>query len=122
MASLIRSLNIRDKRHHDGPVAGGTFWALASVASFPASAQVAKADAAHLLRHGTLWLQDASKPGSWVQVTSSADLGVFRVGDGSLVDGTVSVAPFLPELYFVPKNWRGARAVQRAQRRAITAA
>lgn len=117
---LARSIDIHpsQRRVHAGPVAGGTFWALDGLNDLPTDHRLAKADASYLILHGNLYVQDATRPGTWSPVR---DVIFHRVvQDGSLVDGTflVSVRPYLPELYYSPKTWRGRRAIRRAIQRA----
>lgn len=122
---LVRSIDVPASRksRHLGPVAGGSFWAIAGLNDLPACHRVASADAAYLLRYGALFIQDAVHPAGWTQISSAKELRQFRLSvvDGSMVDETlrISVVPFLPELYFVPRSWRGRRAVRRAQHRAM---
>lgn len=123
MTELVRSIEIRkqDRYVHAGPVGGGCFWALATVNDLPANHRLARADAAYLLRHGDLYMQDATRPGTWRAVTSTAELGGFSASleDKYEACETRFIArPYLPELYFVPRTWRGLRAIRRAESRA----
>lgn len=124
--NLTRTLEIPacEKRLRNGPCAGGTFWALGGLIAYPAEHRVARADAGYLLKHGDLYFQPTTQADAWVKAGSLDDLRQFRriVVDGSLVDGTgyVTALPFLPEFYYVPRSWRGRRAVERAHRRACT--
>jgi hypothetical protein len=122
--NLVRALGIPParKRQHDGPCAGGTFWAVADAHDLGAYGPFARADLAAMLRLGRVWLGNADRPADgWQRVSAAADLPRFRkIGvdgiDGA--DATTAVLPYTPQLYFVPRGWRGRRLVDRAARRA----
>lgn len=115
-------INARARRQHDGPVAGGTFWALAAANDLPLGGPIAHADPVAMLRHGRIWWQDATRPGTWQPVTSAAQVAKLqRQARASLRDdwqGCTARLEFVPEFYFAPRNWRGRRLVDRATARA----
>lgn len=122
---LIRRLDLPHyvKTIHRGPCPGGTFWALEGTEDFSLiGVPVAYADPAYLMKHGTLYLQDARNPDHWQVVSHVAVLRKFTTVWREDEDGRpyCVVHPFLPEFYYVPRTARGARAVARAERRATS--
>lgn len=108
------------KNVHLGPVPGGTFWALAGAHDLPPG-PVSYADLPHLLHWGRVWMQNAQRPGSWVEIRSVADVPTFRVefqDDYDAVMTYIVVRPFMPEFYFVPTTAKGHLFLRRAQARA----
>lgn len=75
------------------------------------------ADLPELLRRGTLWVQDAEKPGTWQQVVNKDSLPKFRAvmeDDYDACRSVKSALPYMPEFYWVPANsWRAKRMFRR---------
>ncbi|WP_053958112.1 hypothetical protein [Sulfobacillus thermosulfidooxidans] len=120
---LIRLVDFPDSKKaiHRGPVPGGTFWALDGVHDLPVFGhRVAYADALFLMKHGTLYIQDVRQPDTWHIVSDLAALRVFHVTYATTCDGDDYPVfwPYLPELYYVPRTFRGGRSIARVQRRA----
>lgn len=117
---LIRhvSLPAAVKRQIDGPVPGGTFWAMAGAHDLPAGPK-AYADVPFLLANGTLWLTDAAASMPWQQVTTLPKFTRHAVDDYDSCSSGVVVTPFMPQFYWVPRNARGARFLKRAHWRAL---
>lgn len=114
------------KRIHDGPCPGGTFWTVPAADDLPDGPR-AFADACQMLRHGRLWWQDAADAArTWVEirdVSEVADLDRRARPMPADFDGVlVQYRDVHPELYFVPRNWRGNRLVERAHNRAFARA
>ena len=114
------------KNIHQGPVPGGVFFCHRDYHDFNpyvhGSLGVSFADLSFLLKTGRVWMQDAERPQdhlSWQEITSPADLPKFRKIDCSNYDHVAeAIVPFLPEFYYVPKNFRGRRFLRRSENRA----
>jgi len=117
MTTLCRHVALPSaaRRVVDGPVAGGTFWALAHANDLPRG-PLAYADARFLLATGTLWIADHRVSTGWTQVQDAAALRGFAAHAD--FNGAVCFAPYLAQLYWVPANSRGRRFLGRAITRA----
>ena len=117
--TLIRRWDMREKHAHKGPVPGGVFFAhrdFNDLASYWGR-EVSFADLPYLLRTGRVWIQDVERPDlhPWREIRNLKEVPTFRRVDASTADSVaIEALPFLPEFYFVPKNWRGARFLRRS--------
>lgn len=118
--ALIRHVDLPQncKRVVNGPVAGGTFWALARANDLPPGPK-AYADVPFLLKNGTLWVTDAQASRPWQQVTTLPKFTRQGVDDYDACSSGIVVTPYLPQFYWVPSNVRGARFLKRAHYRAL---
>lgn len=114
---LVRNTGLSPavKRKTDAPIAGGVFFALEGANDLPNQAGgYLNADAPYMLRHGTLFIGKAGTNPDWQQVKSLADLPKFKsthVDDYASCSVLVSVTPFMPQFYFVPRGFRGNRII-----------
>lgn len=120
---LVRHVALLDdvKRRVDGPVSGGTFWALDGAHDLPGG-PVAFGDLLFMVANGTVWMTDAFAKLSWTVVVPDR-LPDFHVVWRDDYDGCtvyVDIYPFMPQFYFVPRNRRGRRFLSRATARAYT--
>lgn len=109
------------KRTIDGPVPGGTFWALDGAHDLPAG-PMAFGDFRFMVANGTVWMTDARATKPWIAVAPDV-LPDFRVVWVDDYDGCAvhqDVHPFMPQFYFVPRNRRCRRFLGRAITRAHT--
>ena len=121
---LIRHVNLPKsvRRVCDGPCAGGTFWALDGAHDLPPG-PFAFGDLKFMIANGSLWMSDAANPAGWMVVTSPSDLPNFQadwVDDYDACTVRRHVSPFMPQLFFVPRNRRGRRFLVRTTDRAFT--
>jgi hypothetical protein len=115
------------KRVIDGPVAGGTFWALASANDCARDGDpVAYGELGFMIRNGDVWMSPVC-PGdrkvTWTKLNSVQDAPKFTVGWTDNYEGcstNMDVHPFLPQFYFVPRNRKGRRFLDRTRSRAWT--
>lgn len=120
---LIRNVNLPStvKRRIDGPMTGGTFWALDGAHDLPPG-PMAFGDMAFMVANGKVWMTDAIATMAWTPIHKVADVPAF---DSRFVDDfdgmrvTLDVAPFMPQFYFVPTNRRGRRFLDRTTNRAF---
>lgn len=109
------------KRKINGPVPGGTFWALDGAHDLP-NGPMAFGDIRFMAANGTVWMTDAFATQPWTVIVPDA-LPDFRAVWRDDYDGCAvskDVSPFMPQFYFVPRNRRGRRFVDRAITRAHT--
>lgn len=107
------------KRKIDGPVPGGTFWALDGAHDLPCG-PIAFGDLRFMMANGMVWMTDAFAKQPWT-VVASDDLPDFHVVLRDDYDGCAvykDVCPFMPQFYFVPRNRRGRRFLARTTTRA----
>lgn len=118
--TLVRHVDLPAavKRQVNGPVAGGTFWAMVGAHDLP-HGPMAHADVPFLLANGTLWVTDARASRPWQQVTNLPKFTRAVVDNYDACTIGVIVTPFMPQFYWVPRNARGARFLKRAHYRAL---
>ncbi|MDH4330908.1 MAG: hypothetical protein OEV93_05175 [Candidatus Moranbacteria bacterium] len=120
---LIRSWSIPDykKKFENGPKSGGFFMCLKRFNDLPLNHQVSEHELGFLLNTGEVFMKDSqARGGSWTKIECVQDVKKRNFNFTSLFRDyeVILVAPFMPEFYYVPKNFRGKRHMRRSPNRA----
>lgn len=102
----------------DAGTVTGLFFALASGHDLPYGSKLISADVVQLLKHGSLWIGKAGTNPDWQRVTKISDLPKFKPFGYDDYDSCMSgtaVMPYMPQFFWVPRNWRGKRIFNRSQ-------
>lgn len=96
----------------------GIFFALAGANDLPYGSKLISADLVQLLKHGQLWVGKAGTNPDWKEVEKASDLPKFVASGYDDYDACTSgtcVSPYMPQFFWVPRNWRGARILKRSK-------
>ena len=111
------------RKLNKGPCADGFFMALKDYEDLPDSNKASEHDVEMLLENGDLYIGNAERQNkTWQKVESVKDIedvdftGTHRSDYEGCYD-YYDVSPYMPELYYVPRNARGKRHMRRSKNR-----
>ena len=102
---LLVRVNANLRQLHQGPRAGGRFWALDKANDLPRIDE--KMEIKFALKTGELYIQNADQNDGWEKVESESDMPEFKevwMDDYDACITYKSITPYMPEFYHIMRE------------------